>query len=61
MEDVKEKLERVIEAFCDKIHIGLPQCKTTKELLLERMLNVGWIDRREHDEFYAYLNREEDE
>ena len=57
-DDIVAEIEQHIEWFCDRIVEPVPLDKTSKEKIMERMVNLGWL-RQSEMETYKEITRED--
>jgi hypothetical protein len=57
---IVEEVEQSMQWFCDKVVEPYPLEKKSKERILQRMINLGWLRKSEY-ELYIELTNVDDE
>ena len=58
VDDIVQEIEQNIEWFCDKIVEPIPIDKQSKQKIMERMVNLGWL-RQSELETYNEITKED--
>ena len=58
IDDFIKEVDQSIEWFCDKIVEPVPLDKDSKEKVMKRMINLGWLRQSEY-ETYQEMTKEE--
>ena len=58
LEDFVKEVDQNIEWFCDRIVEPIPVDKQSKEKIMRRMINLGWLRESEY-ETYQEITKED--
>ena len=58
VDDIVQEIEQNIEWFCDRIVEPVPLDKQSKQKVMERMVNLGWL-RQSEMETYLEVTKED--
>jgi hypothetical protein len=58
VDDIVQEIEQNIEWFCDRIVEPVPLDKQSKQKIMERMVNLGWL-RQSEMETYIEITKED--
>lgn len=51
LDDIIQDIDKNIEWFCDKIVEPVPVDKQSKDKVMKRMINLGWLRQSEYDTY----------
>ncbi len=51
LDDIIQDIDKNIEWFCDKIVEPVPVDKQSKDKIMKRMINLGWLRQSEYDTY----------
>jgi hypothetical protein len=51
LDDIIQDIDQNIEWFCDKIVEPVPVDKQSKDKIMKRMINLGWLRQSEYDTY----------
>lgn len=51
IDDIIQEIDQNIEWFCDKIVEPVPVDKQSKDTIMKRMINLGWLRQSEYETY----------
>lgn len=51
IDDIVKEIDQNVEWFCDKIVEPIPLDRASKEKIMQRMVNLGWLRQAEVDTY----------
>ncbi len=51
IDDIIQEIDQNIEWFCDKIVEPVPVDKQSKDKIMKRMINLGWLRQSEYETY----------
>lgn len=58
VDDIVSEIDQNIEWFCDKVIEPVPLTKQDKEIIMKRMIQLGWLRQSEY-ETYQEITKED--
>ena len=58
VDDIVREVEQTVEWFCDKVVEPVPLDRQSKQKIMDRMVNLGWL-RQSEVEIYNEITKED--